>query len=255
MTSLKQLISLVIAIATFAYTFYSMGKLIMFLSAPTKVRKEYVWVLNLLDNKSRLQTAFVAILLDTAYIIVFILQHSVMKSQIVKSIIYKVGLGVAERAIYSLTSAICLLYLIDNWRPAPTIILWQVDVANSNALYWTFILIHALAWIIIYGGSIIMDLPEIVGIKQVYYDMKNYAPPMAYKSFELKHLYGHVRHPSFIGLTAVLWVTNLMSIDRLVLASLLTLYMYVAWSTDHNDVIYQKCQLTRKQTELKHQRY
>ena len=88
---------------------------------------------------------------------------------------------------------------------------------------------------------------------KAYYDMNNYAPPNAYKSFELRHLYKHVRHPSFSGFCIVLWFTNLMTLDRLLLSSLLTIYMYVAWSTDRSDLIYQKCQLKRKMQEMKSQ--
>lgn len=83
--------------------------------------------------------------------------------------------------------------------------------------------------------------------------MKDYAQPIAYKSFRLRHLYTHVRHPSFVGLSAIFWITNLMTIDRFVLAVLLTSYMYLAWSTDRSDVAYQRNQLQRKVHELKNQ--
>lgn len=96
------------------------------------------------------------------------------------------------------------------WRTTPSYILWNIDVESSNTLWWTFASIHAVSWIIIYGGSVIMDLPELTGVKQVYYDINNLLEPMAYKSRELVRLYGHVRHPSFFGLTIILWVTNLM---------------------------------------------
>lgn len=251
MTCLKQLLVLLLSLVTFVYSFYVVGKLMMFLSQPRKIPVAYGWVFNLLDNKARLLTACPALIHDTLYIIAFIFQHSCMKSGFVKKVFQNFGLGVAERTIYSLTSSLCLHYLIKNWESAQSFVLWQVNVTSSNVLWWTFVLIHGFAWVIVYGGSIIMDLPEIIGLKQAYYDVKEYAPPMAYKSFELRHLYSHVRHPSFIGLTTVFWVVNLMTLDRLVLAVMLTTYMYVAWSTDHNDIIYQKCQLKRKSAELK----
>ncbi|XP_055911827.1 nurim homolog [Eupeodes corollae] len=251
MASIKKLLVLLLSLITFVYSFYVIGKLMMFLSQPKSIPTMYTWVFNLLDNQSRIATAFPALVWNTLYIIAFIFQHSFMKSAFIKNIIQNIGLGVAERSIYSLTSSLCLHYMIKNWNYAQSIVLWQIDVTSSNVLWWTFMLIHGFAWMVIYGGSIIMDLPEILGIKQAYYDLKDYAPPMAYKSFELRHLYSHVRHPSFAGLTTILWAVNLMTIDRLVLASLLTTYMYVAWSTDHNDIIYQKCQLKRKSNELK----
>lgn len=251
MASIKQILVFLLSLITFVYSFLVIGKLMLFLSRPRTISIAYTYIFNMLDNHGKISAAFEFLVYDVLYIIVFIFQHSFMKSGIVKNIIQNIGLGVAERAIYSLTSSICLHYLIKNWYDANSIVLWQIDVTSSNVLWWTFMLIHGIAWMVIYGGSIIMDLPEILGLKQAYYDLKDYAPPMAYKSFELRHLYSHVRHPSFIGLTTILWAVNLMTIDRLVLASLLTAYMYVAWSTDHNDIIYQKCQLKRKSNELK----
>ncbi|XP_039966050.1 nurim homolog [Bactrocera tryoni] len=253
MVTLKQILVFLLSIGVVVYTFYVVGTFMLFMSRPRNVPKIYVWVFNLLDNKSRLETSFGPIVYDTLYIIGFILQHSCMKSALVKGLMEKLGLAAAERSIYCLTSSLSLHYLIRNWLPAQSIVLWQVDVASSNVLWWTFALMHAFAWMIIYGGSLIMDLPEILGVKQAYYDMKDYAQPIAYKSFRLRHLYTHVRHPSFVGLSAIFWITNLMTIDRFLLASLMTSYMYLAWSTDRSDVAYQRNQLQRKVQELRNQ--
>lgn len=130
--------------------------------------------------------------------------------------------------------------------PAQSIVLWQVDVNESSVLWWTFVITHVVCWAIIYGGSIIMDLPELLGVKQAYNSLNDCKDPIAYKGVQLRNLYAHVRHPSFLGLTIILFATNVMSIDRLVLAVLLTTYMYVAWNTDKNDVEYQQKQLQRK---------
>ncbi|XP_030372723.1 nurim homolog [Scaptodrosophila lebanonensis] len=248
MASLKQLIVLLSSVATFGYTFYVVGKLMLFLSLPRNISKAHTWIFNLLDNRSRIETAYGPIVYDTLFLIAFIFQHS-----FTAPILRKLGCQATLRTIYSLTSSICLHYLVQNWLPATSIVLWQVDVSDSAVLWWTFVITHGICWIVIYGGSIIMDLPELLGIKQAYYDMKQYAPPIAYKSSELRNLYSHVRHPSFVGFTIILFATNVMSVDRLLLAVLLTTYMYVAWSTDQSDVAYQKQQLQRKKLELKSQ--
>lgn len=130
-------------------------------------------------------------------------------------------------------------------------VLWQVKLDDSKTLWLIFIFIHAVCWTVIYGGCLIMDMPEILGVKQVWFDIKMYAQPSAYKSYELRKLYQHIRHPSFICLAIVFWCTNLMSLDRLILAIMMTVYMYVGWNSDQNDVRYQQCQLIRKKYELK----
>lgn len=140
--------------------------------------------------------------------------------------------------------------MLSNWRPIASLYLWKLDVHSSDVLWWSFVALHALAWSIVLGGTILMDLPELLGVKQVFYDTQRLPSPMMYKSDELKRLYGHVRHPSFVGLVVVLWTTNYMCVDRLVLAVVWTLYMYVAWNTDDDDVMYHRCQLARKRSEL-----
>lgn len=140
---------------------------------------------------------------------------------------------------------------MDNWKHADSIILWQFNLDENQVLWWAFAITHTICWTVIYGGCLIMDLPEILGIKQVYYNMKHYAQPTVYKSHELRQLYQHIRHPSFISLTIIFCATNLMSLDRFILASMMTSYMYLGWSTDQNDVLYQKSQLIRKKYELK----
>lgn len=101
-------------------------------------------------------------------------------------------------------------FLLEKWQSTPSFILWNVNVESSQILWWTFVSIHAFAWAVIYGGSLIMDLPELIGVKQVYYDVSNLLPPLDYKSTQLVRFYGHVRHPSFVGLSVILWCTNLM---------------------------------------------
>ncbi|EDW44703.1 nurim homolog [Drosophila sechellia] len=253
MTSIAKSIVLLASLATFAYSLYVVGSLMMFLSTPRSISKAHTWIFNLLDNKSRLQTAYGPVVFDTLYLIGFIFQHSFLKSAVVKKLLAKLGLSGAERTIYSLTSSLCLHYLIANWLPAQSIVLWQIDVEQSAPLWWTFVITHGICWVVIFGGSLVMDLPELLGVKQAYYDLKAYGPPISYKSGELRNLYAHVRHPSFVGLSVILFATNVMSVDRLVMALLLTTYMYLAWSTDQNDVAYQKIQLQRKKLELKAQ--
>lgn len=101
-------------------------------------------------------------------------------------------------------------FLITNWKTVPTFNLWSVDVENNPSIYWAFVISHGFAWSVICGGCILYDLPELLGVSQVYNDITNCLPPIAYKSTELRRLISRIRHPSFLALTVVLWVFNLM---------------------------------------------
>lgn len=99
---------------------------------------------------------------------------------------------------------------MNKWQSVPTVALWNINLKQNGALHWAYLGIHAISWIIIYGGSVIMDFPELTGVKQVYYDLNKLLSPIKYKSQDLIRLYEHVRHPSFIGFTAILWFQNVM---------------------------------------------
>lgn len=105
MISFKHLISLALGIGAFVATFYSSIKLMWFLSTPSKIKVQYTWVLNLMDNLSRLEVALLPITIDMILIILFILQHSIMRARVLKGFWAKIGLGTAERSLYNLSTA------------------------------------------------------------------------------------------------------------------------------------------------------
>ncbi|XP_055609168.1 nurim homolog [Uranotaenia lowii] len=250
MVSIRQAISFVLSLLSFISVFYSVGKLAVFLATPVQLDLKHILFQSVLDDRNLLKATTFSLLFNSVWIILFVLQHSAMKSHAVKSLWRKLGLELAERSIYNVASAYCLLLLLKNWKTAQSYQLWHIDVRSSSTLWWTFVSAHVISWIVIYGGSLLMDLPELIGLKQIYYDINDLAPPMSYKSRELKNFYARLRHPSFVGLSVVLWITNSMSLDRLLLAVIWTVYMYLSWNTNKTDLEYHKYQLGRKKTEL-----
>uniref|UniRef100_A0A1B0GL23 Nuclear envelope membrane protein n=1 Tax=Lutzomyia longipalpis TaxID=7200 RepID=A0A1B0GL23_LUTLO len=207
---------------------------------PQEVKVEKVWFYNFLDNATLTHEIISTVVADLLLLTLFILPHSLMKTEAIKTFFHRRGLSTCHRTIYCLISSSTLMVLIKYWVTAPGLIIWRVDVARDTRLWWLFVLIHAFAWIIIYGGSLIMDLLEILGAKQIYHEANNLAPPLLYKAIELRRLYGHVRHPSFICITIILWVVNILTLDRLVLNVLMTLYMYLAWNPNAQDLQYHR---------------
>lgn len=110
---------------------------------------------------------WLAMAINAILVILFMLVHSFMRSKTVKSFWSKLSLSAAERSIYNLSTAITLVILIDNWQRISSIRLWNFELESNSIMYWSFILVHAASWMIIYGGCVIMDFPELIGIKQV----------------------------------------------------------------------------------------
>lgn len=109
MAAVRQLVTVPLAILSFLCTFYAVGKLVLFLSVPQKINIATVWVVNLLDKQSKIDLALLPITIDTILIICFILQHSLLRTELVKSIWSAIGLETAERSIYNLATAGTLL--------------------------------------------------------------------------------------------------------------------------------------------------
>ncbi|XP_031631224.1 nurim homolog [Contarinia nasturtii] len=250
MAAIRHLVTVPLALCSFVGVFYAIGKLMVFLSLPVKIPIHQVWLVNLLDDWSKIETALLPLTTDAILIFAFILPHSFLRNDIFKSLLQRIGLSSASRCIYNLVTSASLLLLIGKWERVPSLTLWNFDVESNQILYWVYFTLHFVAWIVIYGGSIVMDLPELTGVKQVYYDWNNLLHPLQYKSPQLVALYDHIRHPSFIGFSLILWFPNIMSFDRLLLAILWTTYMFIAWRTDAQDVAYQREQLQRKKAEL-----
>uniref|UniRef100_A0A182QQB6 Nuclear envelope membrane protein n=1 Tax=Anopheles farauti TaxID=69004 RepID=A0A182QQB6_9DIPT len=249
MLSLKQLVCFLLSLLSFMSVFYSVGKLGIFLATPSRAQQTTPTAFP--SNRAELRAALFPLFFNLIWVVLFVLQHSAMRAEVVKRFWKAIGLELAERSLYNICSSYCVLLLLKNWQsPASQYRIWFFDVEASRTLWWVMIGSHVLSWIIIYGGSLMVDLPELIGLKHVYYDINDLAPPMSYKSRELQDYYKRYRHPSFIALSVVLWFTNGMTLDRCMLATVWSIYMFLAWNTTKEDLNYQRFQLDRKRAEL-----
>uniref|UniRef100_A0A8C6V9T5 Nurim n=1 Tax=Naja naja TaxID=35670 RepID=A0A8C6V9T5_NAJNA len=81
---------------------------------------------------------------------------------------------------------------------------------------------------------------------QVYYYCLGMGDPLAVKSSRALRLYSHLRHPLYVEFLLILWAVPCLSIDRLLLASLFTVYLTCAHSLDEQDYLYLRAQLDKK---------
>lgn len=70
---------------------------------------------------------------------------------------------------------------------------------------------------------------------QVCYSARGHDNPMYWKSYQLNRLLGHMRHPSFLALSAILWGRPSMPLDRALLAISFTLYPLAYFDVDAED--------------------
>ncbi|KAK2830551.1 hypothetical protein Q5P01_018482 [Channa striata] len=158
------------------------------------------------------------------------------------------GLGTLNRTVYCFTTALALQILIRYWQPvtgAPC--LWSVRHAPWSIWFPVICFtLHFLCWAIICSILMIFDYPELMGIKQVYYECLGLGDPLSHKSPRAQRFLSHLRHPVCLELYVVLWLLPTLSLDRLLLAGTLSTYLALAHSLDKQDLAYLCVQLNSK---------
>ncbi|XP_032067694.1 nurim [Thamnophis elegans] len=184
---------------------------------------------------------------DVGLIILFILQHSLMASDRVKNWTCNC-FGVLQRTVYVFCTDVSLQLLMRYWQPVQDgPMLWNTNI--EPWITWVplicFIL-HFVSWLIIFSIVLIFDYAELMGVKQVYYYCLGMGDPLAVKSSRALRLYSHLRHPLYVEFLLILWAVPCLSLDRLLLASLFTVYLTCAHSLDEQDYLYLRAQLDKK---------
>ncbi|XP_071446554.1 nurim homolog isoform X1 [Hetaerina americana] len=230
-------------------TFDTVWLLATFLSYhPLSTRNDSACQESLGESKA-LFVVFEALLKDGLLLVLFILQHSLMAHINMQRLLDKIGLGVLTRCVYVLASCASLQGVMHYWQPANNVCLWN---SPSNGwigviLWYALVFMHIISWFIVYGGCLLVDVGELIGVKQVLYYVRGLPDPLKSKSEGLLRYYKHMRHPSFIGFSLLFWGIPQMSLDRALLALQLTIYMFLAWNTDERDIDYLRYQLEDKE--------
>lgn len=72
------------------------------------------------------------------------------------------------------------------------------------------------------------------GLKALWYEYKELEPDFI--SSKTQRLYEHMGYPNYLALLVVLWFVPIMTLDRFLLASVLTLYQLYMSQVDKKDV-------------------
>lgn len=166
-------------------------------------------------------SALPAILIDVGLITLFGVQHSLMARARWKQWWTSIIPPVLERSLYVLLASVLLLALFWLWQPIP-IVIWQM----SNPLVRTSVYGACLAgWAIVVLATFQINHFELFGLQQVWRAMRNQPPAAA--EFRLPFLYRIVRHPLMSGFLLAFWATPLMTVDRLLFALGMSLYILI----------------------------
>ncbi|XP_067951643.1 nurim homolog [Watersipora subatra] len=187
---------------------------------------------------------------DLFLLVVFIGQHTFMACRYWKSLLAGIGLHVIERAVYVICTSLALQVMIDNWMATHSTQLWWIDIEGWNTLWLLFTVVHVIGWTLILGSVLLMDVCELVGVKQVYYSVLGLASPISMKSSGLQRLYTDMRHPGSVSLTLMLLAHPHMTASRALLFFVMLLYCLCRFNVDKEDHSYLQQKLASKEDEL-----
>ena len=174
-----------------------------------------------------------ALLINTALLGVFAVQHSVMARPWFKRWWTQVVPWAIERSTYVLFASLALDLLFWQWRPLGGVV-WSVEHPVLRGMIWT---LFAFGWLQVLVMTFYIDHFDLFGLRQVWlyfrgrqYTRVQFATPVPYRL---------VRHPLYLGFMIAFWSAPTMSVTRLVFAAATTAYILIAIQFEENDLSHE----------------
>lgn len=136
-----------------------------------------------------------------------------------------------ERATYLLASNIVLMAAMVFWQPLPGVV-WEATNPAGRTAMW---LLFAGGWLMVPAVTLLINHFDLFGMRQVWLHVRQ--QPYEALPFRTPLVYGHVRHPLYIGWALAFWATPTMTAGHALLAATLTLYMVAATFVEERDLV------------------
>lgn len=171
------------------------------------------------------------ILINTALLLFFGLQHSLMARSFFKDGLLKSVPHAVKSATYSVASSICLVMIFYFWQPIEGYV-WNFQ---SGMLFWSVTLLYIFGWLSAFVATFIIDHFELFGLHQGYRALKNLPEPQL--KFQARFFYKQIRHPIQAGTLIGLWATPSMSYGHLLLSVGMTIYVLIGLYYEEKSLI------------------
>lgn len=173
-----------------------------------------------------------AFITNLMLLLLFGVQHSMMARPAFKQAWIRFIPEPIERSTYVLISNIVTILLIWLWQPLNAIV-WDVQSIPGRYIMWG---LFAAGWLLVPAASLMINHFDLFGTRQVwlYLRGRQYTP----LPFRTPMLYGHIRHPLYVGWAIAFWATPTMTIGHLLFAGFMTSYMVMAALVEERDLVH-----------------
>lgn len=174
----------------------------------------------------------VALPINLGLIALFGLQHSVMARPGFKRAWTRIVPREAERSAYVLIASAVLAFVLWQWRPIPSPVLWQADAAWTTAIGWG---VMGLGVAVLLWATFLIDHFELLGLRQGWDTLRGkrlHAP-----AFVTPYLYRIVRHPQYLGWLLIFWGTPTMTAGHFLFAAGMSSYILIAIRFEERDLV------------------
>ena len=167
--SFYYIIHIIIATISFIFSFYTICSVVSFLSfTPTQPASQQSgkFLTNICFIISFVLIDIYGHIYNLIILFMFTCQHSLMKVFPISTLLKYPSLSHLDRTWYVMATNCCLMMMVNCWTSS-SIILWNLDTTSSSFLWWLFSITHSMAWYLIYCSTIMLDLPDLLGIQQI----------------------------------------------------------------------------------------
>ena len=171
-----------------------------------------------------------ALLVDTALLLLFGIQHSVMARPRFKAWWTRFVPHAIERSTYVLASSAVLVATYALWQPIAAPVWSVANPIGASVLTGLF---FAGVGLVLYS-TFLIDHFDLFGLRQVvlYFRNREYRD----RHFKLPLLYRLIRHPLYVGWIITFWATPVMSAGHFLFALVMTGYILVAIPMEERDL-------------------
>ncbi|MBL8216384.1 MAG: isoprenylcysteine carboxylmethyltransferase family protein [Bryobacterales bacterium] len=172
-----------------------------------------------------------ALLVDSALLALFAVQHSVMARPWFKKAWTQIVPTEAERSTYVLFSSAALAFLFWQWQPIGGT-LWDMMGTMGQYLMWGG---FAMGNVIILASTFLINHFDLFGLRQVWLYLRG--REYTHLPFATPFFYKYVRHPLYVGWLLVFWCTPVMTAAHLLFAMMTTACILMAIRWEERDLI------------------